>query len=366
MEKIKVLHVLGGLDAGGAETFVMNIYRNIDKEKFQFDFVVHNKEKKFYIDEIHSLGGKVFCVPRYRIYNHFEYVRKWKDFFKKHTEYHIVHCHVRSTASIILKIAKKYGIKTICHSHSTSNGGGISALIKNLYQKEIVNYADYLFGCSEKSIEWLYGKEYLKNKNCFVINNAIDTKRFLYDKSVSNKIKKEFGLEKKFIIGQIGRLSTVKNHIFSIKLLNEYLKVNKSAFLLIVGSGPLKENLVKEIKRLKLENNVLILSERSDVNEIIQCFDIFLMPSLYEGLPLSLVEAQAASLPCIISDNVRDGKLIKELIEQIPLDNNYQMWIKAIEKKKNNKKIDRMKEIKAMNFDIDENVKWLEKFYEKL
>ena len=368
MNKIKVLHVLGGLDSGGAETFVMNVYRKIDLTKFHFDFLVHNPDKDFYLNEVKEKGSKVYYISRYKLYNHFKYVMALNDFFNKHSDYKIVHCHVRSTASIIMKIAKKYGMITICHSHSTSNGKGIKAIIKNLYQKNIVKYADYLAGCSEKSAEWLYGKKYIDKENCIIIKNAIDTNKFLYNKKMSETIKKKLNLENKFILGQVGRLSEVKNHIFSLHLLKQYLKINENAVLVFIGDGPLRNILMEETKTLGIENNVVFLLNRSNVNEIIQAFDIFLMPSLYEGLPLSLVEAQTASIPCVISDKIEDGIIINDLVKQcsIEKENSIDEWLKGIEDFKNNKKKNRLEEIKNAGFDINDSINKLEKFYEKL
>lgn len=364
MSKIKVLQVLGGLDAGGAETFVMNVYRNIDKENFQFDYVVHDKNKNFYLKEIQKNGSNVFYVPKYRLINHFSYVKAWNKIFKEHPEYKIIHCHIRSTASIILKIAKKFDLVTICHSHSTSNGKGISSFIKKMFQKKITYYADYLLGCSKQANEWLYGKEYLNDS--IVVNNAIDTKKFIYNNNIRNKVRNELKINDKFIIGQVGRLVSVKNQIFSLNLLYEYKKKNSDAFLLIVGSGEMYDNLKNEIEKLNLNDSVLILQDRDDINELLQGMDVFIMPSIYEGLPLSLVEAQAASLPCIISSNVVSGDLIDCLIKRIRLDDDIKVWIAAIDEAKNNKRTNRMDEIKKSGFDISETVVWFEKFYKKI
>ena len=361
-KKIRILQVLGGLDAGGAETFVMNIYRNIDRNKIQFDFIVHNKEKNFYLDEIKKLGGRVYYVPKYNGFNHFQYINAWKNFFAEHSEYKIIHSHVRSTASIILKIAKKYGLTTICHSHSTSNGKGFSALVKKIYQKKIVYYADYLFGCSKEANEWLYGKKYASKS--FILNNAIDTSKFVYNYKTREELRKKLKINNKYVIGQVGRLISVKNHLFSLNLLKEYLKINKDVFLLIIGDGELYDVLNKEIKRLNIIDNVLILKNRSDVNCLMQAMDAFIMPSLYEGLPLSLVEAQTASLPCVISKNVNAGIIINDLVKRLSLDEDKKLWIEQFEKFKTNERINRIKEIKEAGFDIESNVIWLSEFYQ--
>ena len=177
----RILHVLGSLNMGGAETLVMNIYRNIDRNKFQFDFVVHGNTIGKYEKEILALGGKIYHIDEYRVYNHLKYKKIWSVFFKEHPEYKIIHGHMRSTASIYLKIAKKYGLKTISHSHSISNGKGVKSIVKRILQHNIPKYADYMLGCSQKANIWLYGKKNSLKDNCLILPNGIDNQRFVFD-----------------------------------------------------------------------------------------------------------------------------------------------------------------------------------------
>lgn len=366
MKKIRILHVFGSLNMGGAETLIMNLYRNIDREKIQFDFAVHGNEKGIYEDEIKKLGGRIYHFHKYKLCNHISYVKEWNNFFKSHKEYKIVHGHMRSTASIYLKIAKKYEIVTICHSHSTSNGKGIKAVVKKILQSSITTTTDYFLSCSKSSAKWLYGNDILNSPNCYVINNFIDTKKYIYSKEKQETMLKELNIENKFIIGQIGRFVDVKNHMFTLKLFKEYLKIHDNAFLILIGSGELENTIIDKIKEYEVTDNVIILNNRNDVNELMQIMDVFIMPSKYEGLPLTLVEAQAESIPCIVSTNVNAGFIVDELINQISLDAPISEWIECIEKQKNNKKVDRSKEIIEAGFDAKENSKWFEKFYKSL
>lgn len=216
---IRVLQVLGGLEAGGAESFVMNLYRKIDKRNVQFDFVKHITHKGVFEDEIHQMGGKIYQCPQYTGKNHFAYCKWWDDFFEEHPEYHMIHGHVRSTAAIYLKIAKKHDLVTIAHSHSTSNGSGVSAMVKDLMQLPIRNTADYLFACSDRAGEWLFGKKATKMPNYQMIPNGIDLSRFAFDEKKRFQMRKELFIdETALVLGHVGRMTEPKNHKFLLQL----------------------------------------------------------------------------------------------------------------------------------------------------
>ncbi len=192
---IRILHVIGSLNSGGSQTLVMNIYRNIDRNKFQFDFVIDRPQELLYADEIKKLGGQIYTVPQYKVYNHFAFKKAWKKLLKEHPEYKIIHGHVRSTASIYLKIAKRMGLVTISHSHSTSSGKGISAVIKNMLQSKISSVADYFMGCSQDANEWLFGKEVANSDRCIVLKNAIDIEKFKFNMKKRIDIRNELSID---------------------------------------------------------------------------------------------------------------------------------------------------------------------------
>ena len=364
-KQIRILQYIGSLNIGGSQSMIMEIYRKIDKSKIQFDFIIDRKNETLYEDEILKLGGRVYkfnsCVKGYNI---IQFKKEWNNFFKKHKEYKIIHCHVRSVASIVLKIAKKYGLTTICHSHSTSNGKGVKSYIKRKLQKRIVKYADYLFACSIDSAKWLYGEKMSQTNRCIIINNAIDTGKYLYNEETRNRVRKNFNFNDKIVLGQVGRLEEVKNYNFSIDLLSELVKRNSKYMLLIIGAGSLKDVIVDKIGKLNLKNNVLLLENRNDVNELMQAMDVFLMPSLWEGLPLALVEAQAASLPCIISENISDGILVDDIVSKLSIDL-IDEWVKKVEEISSTLKTrnDFTEIIKSKGFDIKNNVEIISKFY---
>lgn len=328
---IRVLQVLGGLEAGGAETFVMNLYRKIDKSKVQFDFVKHITHKGVFEDEIHQMGGKIYQCPRYTGKNHFAYCKWWNNFFEEHSEYHVIHGHVRSTAAIYLKIAKKHGLVTIAHSHSTSNGSGIAAIIKDIMQLPIRCQADYLFACSDKAGKWLYGKNAVKKPNYRMIPNGVDLKRFTYDVQKRCQMRQALGITgNTFVLGHVGRITTPKNHEFMVKLFAEYHKSNPNSKLLLVGDGDLFAEVKQQISHLGIDNAVVMAGSKTNTEDYYQAMDIFVFPSLWEGLPVSVVEAQANGLPCLLSDVITHDVDLTDQVHYLPL-NEEKMWLKEIE-----------------------------------
>ena len=363
---IRILQYIGSLNVGGSQTMIMEIYRKIDKSKIQFDFIIDHDNELFFSEEIINMGGKIYTLKNINEVNFFEFKKQWQNFFISHKEYKIIHCHVRSVASIVLKIAKKNGVKTICHSHSTSNGRGIKSIIKRIFQKNICKNADFLFACSEDSGKWLYGDYWdLKKKNCFLVNNAIDSSKYSFDCQIRKEIIEKYNFDNKIIIGQVGRLIDLKNHLFSLEIIKKLVEYNNRYILLIIGDGPNRELINDKIIEYKLEKNVFLLGNKNNVNEFMQAMDIFIMPSKYEGLPLALVEAQASSLPCIVSKNITAGFLIDELIYKLSLEN-IDEWVDVITSISNVKRINRKKRIIESGFDIKENVILLENFYIKI
>lgn len=320
MGVIRILHVLGRLDRGGAETLVMNWYRNIDRSKIQFDFVIHTKDKCSYNDEIVNFGGKIYSISRFNGRNYKEYKKSWNTFFLNHPEYKIVHGHVRSTAAIYMNIAKKYNCITIAHSHAINSGNGIQGKVKDVMQIPIRLIADYKWACSEEAARYLFGKKSLQQENTKIIRNAIDVQSFTYNESVRNLYRNKFDLSDSFVIGHIGRFIPEKNHQFIINVFNEVNSLCDNAKLLLVGTGPLFEHIYKLIKSLDLTEKVIILKDRNDVNCIIQAMDIFVFPSKAEGLGIAAVEAQTSGITCLISDYVPKAAKLTEHTYFLPID----------------------------------------------
>jgi len=361
---IRILHVFGSLNRGGAETMAMNLYRKIDKTKIQFDFVVHGDLVGDYEEEIEGYGGKIYRIPRYKGSNHFLYAREWKRFLTKHQEYKIVHSHVRSTASIYLAIAKEMGRVTIIHSHNTSSGKGISAIAKNILQSRLRRVSDYYFACSTEAGEWLFGKEICQSDKFFLTKNAIDIEKFSFCEAKRAAVRRRLGLENKIVIGHIGRFNPQKNHEFIIDIFQKTLEILPKSCLLLVGEGNLEPIIQDKVNNLGLSDEVLFAGVRTDITDLLQAMDFFLMPSLFEGLPVVLIETQAAGLPALISTEISNEVKITDFIESLSLDENSSVW--AAEIKKMLQKITRKNMhaglLKA-GYDIKAAAAWYESFY---
>lgn len=363
-EPIRVLQVFGVLNRGGAESMLMNIYRNIDRTKVQFDFVVHTDKECAFYDEIRALGGTIYTVPRYNGKNHFVYVKAWKKFFREHPEYKVVHGHNYSVASIYLKIAKKFGCTTIVHSHSTSERKNFAGFFKKIIQHSLRNRSEWLFACSDKAGEWLYGDSCTKRENYFLLKNAVDTEKYRINTDSRERIRKELGIEENFVFGHVGRFNTPKNHTFLIDIFNEVYKENKNARLLLVGDGSLRVEIEKKIEDLGIKDAVIFTGIRTDVNVVLQAMDCFVFPSLYEGLPVTVIEAQSAGLRCFISDTITDEVCVTDLVRQLPIDCGTQQWKDALlEAAKVDVHRDVINEIVEAGYDIKTTSEWLAEFY---
>lgn len=363
---IRIVHNIASLHLGGSQAFVMNVYRNIDRSKVQFDFVVTPETKEGFYDEITNLGGKIFTCPRYKGTNHIQYNKWWDDFFNKHPEYKVIHGHVRSTASIYLKIAKKHELVTIAHSHSTSNGNGISAIVKRIIQLPIRKQADFLFACSDKAGKWLFGEKAITQQNYYMIPNGVDLKRFEFDINKRYQMRMTLGIkEDTMVLGHIGRLSTPKNHKFLLNVFNQYHKINSNSKLLLVGDGELFESIKQHINKLDINDAVIMTGSKQNTEDYYQIMDIFLFPSLWEGLPVSVVEAQANGLQCIISDVITHDVDLTALIQYLPLDE--KLWLSAITEAHKKKRIGLTSEdrVRLQLFDAITVANKLQEFYLK-
>lgn len=365
LKPIRVLQVFGRMDRGGAETMIMNLYRNIDRSKVQFDFLVHTDDQCDYDGEIRKLGGNIYHIVRYTGKNHLLYIKKWHDFLESHPEFKIVHGHMRSTASIYLKIAKRYGLFTIAHSHSiASRGNTIERLIKNIMQIPVRFSADYFLACSNEAGKWLFGEKITSKDNYKVLKNAIDVKNYTFDEDKRSEMRKLLGVEDGFVVGHVGSFTHPKNHKFLLNVFNEIQKQYQASLLLLIGEGELRAEIEKQISDLGLQEKVLLTGTISNVNEYLQAMDVFVFPSIFEGIGLATIEAQAAGLPCIVSDRIPREAFITDLIKSLPLNQNVGVWAQAILEIKNGfKRKDTSNEIYKAGYDVERNTRWLERFY---
>lgn len=366
-EPIRVLHVIGIMNRGGAETMIMNLYRQIDRGKIQFDFVEHTNERAIFDDEIERLGGRIYRCPQFTGGNYLAYRKWWKSFFDNEgAEYAIVHGHIGSTAAIYLKEAKKRGKYTIAHSHSSGTDHSLGNMVFRMLSYNTRNIADYFLGCSKIAGTDRYGKKIVESSGRFkVLPNAIDVDKYVYSPERRQRIRDELGYDQKqLLIGHVGRMTAEKNHTFILKIFKCISLTRSEARLILVGDGKLREELEKQVKKIGLSDKVSFLGVRSDVNDLMQAMDIFVFPSVYEGLPVTMVEAQAAGLPCVISDKVPMESIItKGLVTIRKLSDPPEEWANHILSKETLPRADRSKEIKENGFDIKNTANWIEKFY---
>lgn len=355
---IRILHVVTHMNRGGLETMLMNYYRKIDRTKVQFDFLVHRQERADYDDVIESLGGKIYRLPYLNPFSR-GYLRALDAFFEEHREYRIVHSHLDCMSAIPLKVAKKHGVPVrIAHSHTSSQDINLKYPLKLYYKTRIKNYATDLFACSEKAGKWMFGTDNFK-----ILPNAIDVKQYLYDSDKRKKKREELKVGNAFVVGNVSRFSKVKNHKFLIDILSELLKIDNNVKLILVGEGEEYEKIKCLVKNRGLSDNVIFTGLRSDVFEIMQAFDVFVLPSLYEGLPVTMVEAQAAGLPCFISDGVPIDCKITDDVYRISLDKGDKEWAEQIYTMRNFDRKNTYSKIVDAHFDIIQNAKYLQNFY---
>lgn len=365
---IRVLHVIGIMNRGGAETMIMNLYRHIDRSKVQFDFVENSREPAAFDEEILDLGGRIYRCPHYNGKNHFTYVKWWNDFFKAHPkEYPIVHGHLGSTAAIYLSIAKKYGAYAIAHSHSSGTDHSLRSYLYQMMSYNTRNVADYFFACSEAAGKDRFGRKVISGDHYAVLNNAIDVNQFSYNSRVREVVRDELGIgQNQLVVSHIGRYTKEKNHEFILKIFSELRKLGLGARLLMIGDGTLRTHIMQMAEQASLSSDVIFTGVRSDVERLMQAMDVFVLPSLYEGLPVTMVEAQAAGLPCIISDKVPPECILTEgLVDVMPLSASPGAWAEKILAKRAIPRTDRRAEIAAHGFDITTEAVKLQEFYLK-
>ena len=327
MEPIRILHVVPNMHRAGLETFIMNVYRNIDREKIQFDFIVHYKQRFDYDDEIEALGGKIYRFSVREDNDFIKYIRQLNAFFRRHREYSILHGHMESFGFIYSKIASRYGVKVIiAHSHTAFVIPTLKGLTKYFMNKPWKYYATELFACSDKAGRFMFPR-----RRFSIIKNGIECKQYAYNEGIRKEYRSKFNINNKTVIGHVGRFNTEKNHKFIVDIFKEYKKIDNNSVLVLVGEGSLLENTKAKVKQLQLEDSVYFLGVRSDMANIYQMFDIFILPSLFEGLPIVGIEAQAAGLPLLVSGEVTSELCITDLVHKYSLEASARQWAKEIQ-----------------------------------
>lgn len=373
MEKpVRVLHVLGGLSLGGAESRIMDLYRCMDKSKVQFDFLVHQdgteRVPEFFDKEIKELGGEIYRLPKFKVYNYMAYKKAVKRFFREHHNYAVVQGHMTSTASIYLPVAAKSGIPLrAAHARSAGVDKGIKGILTRLLRIPLLKRADYCFACSGEAGRSVFGKKWRGSEKAFIIPNAVDVQKYVYQEDVRKQVREELGIADEYAVGHVGRFHYAKNHEFLLEIfavLHERLKEEGvRAALLLLGEGPGMKAAMQQASDLGIRQDVFFMGNQKEVWKYYQAMDYFVFPSRFEGLPGTVIEAQAAGLKCLISDQVTHEAGISGLVHYEDIRLPAREWAEYIMDHMSYQRKDMCQTIKAAGFDVREQAKRMEKFY---
>ncbi|MDO4589841.1 MAG: glycosyltransferase family 1 protein [Slackia sp.] len=365
--RIRILHVIGVMNRGGAETIIMNLYRSIDRERIQFDFLVNTENEGDYDREIRELGGRIYALPRFTGTNYLAYKKACRAFFQEH-RYPIVHGHIGSSAAIYLSEAKKAGSFTIAHSHAQNfpiSPGEIAFRALSFPTRFI---ADYFMACSQQAGVDRYGKKAAESDRYHVLKNGIDLSSCGFDDNDRKSIRAELAIPRDALVyGHVGRFDPIKNHPFLVEVFEAALEKKPDAFLVLVGREDDAHAIRALCEEKGLMDNVRFLGLREDVHRVLSAIDVFVFPSFKEGLSIAAVEAQASGLPCLLSTGVPSLAQATKRVRFLPLDVGAHAWSDAaLELFEAHRKADRasaIDEVRRAGYDIAESTAWLQEFY---
>ena len=313
------------MNAGGAETFLMKIYRNIDRNKYQFDFCV-NTEQNYYQNEIREMGGRIYVIPA-KSESIVKYIVSLKSLIKNNEYKYVIRVNEHSLSVIDLLIAKSGGAeKLIMRSSNADSAGLVTRLLHKMFKFLPMHVPDVKIAPSKKSAEYTFGKSLVKRDKVVILHNGLDVSKFNFSEDIRNKYRNNLEINDEIVVGHIGRFFEQKNHMFLIDVFNEILKIEPNAVLLLIGEGELKNSVLEKVNKLGISRNVRFLGLRSDVNNLLMAMDVFLFPSLFEGMPNTVIEAQATGLPCLISDSITDEANITGRVTYYSLKRSSKEW----------------------------------------
>lgn len=358
---IRILQSVSNMDRAGIETMLMNFYRNIDREIIQFDFLSNKPKPGDYDEEITQMGGRLFVSPGYKSYR--KYVDYMTDLFKKHPEYRIIHTHNGSLMLYALRSAQLNNIPVrIAHAHATSIPFDFKNGIKMCMKPLIKHVATDYWGCSNAAGEFYFSKKRW-NKNNQLIHNAIDTDKFIFNEAARARIREEYGLGDKFVIGHVGRLTWQKNQKKLMEIFAALHKLNPKSQLVMVGTGELGAKLKKQATDLGVSDAVTFTGMQTNVNEWYSVFDVFVLSSWYEGLPVVGIEAQAADLPCVFTNTITPEVKVTDRVRFMGLDDDADAWAKAISDFQLRNRTGRFYDLKKAGYDIKTEALRMQKLY---
>ena len=351
----RILQVVTYMGRGGIESMLMNYYHHMDREKIQFDFLVHRVFRADFDNEIEALGGHIYRIPPMNPVSG-SYRKSLTNFFREHP-YRVVHCHLNYMSGIVLAAAKRAGVPVrIAHAHTASMTAGWKQAVRRLSKYLIPATATQLLACSTEAGKAVFGKHGFS-----IMPNAIDAKRYCPNKEIRAQVRKELGLGDSFTVMHVGRMVYAKNHEFLLDVFAEILKTEVNSKLVLIGDGELWDKIRTKVTQLP-DGSVIMLGTRTDIPRLLQAADVFAFPSIFEGFGITLLEAQAAGLSCIKSDTITDECIVTDLVQSLPIDDP-KVWADAILAAKGIHRTDRRNGIRAAGYDITVAAEKLTRFY---
>ncbi|MBU1241354.1 glycosyltransferase [Myxococcota bacterium] len=360
-ERVKVLFYAPGFLFGGIESLMIGWCENFDSKRVRFDLLREQREETDAVKRLKALGGNVYSLPHFRSLP--SYFKELTAFFRDHNDYDVLHAQTPNL--FVFFLARMHGIRNIViHSHTTRyNRYNISSAIKTVLNWNAKKLVTDRLACSHTAGQWMYGK----NKEFTIVNNSIDTVNYLFNSDVRDTTRAALGLSENLVIGNVSRFSIPKNHLFLLEIFNEILKINPKSKLLLVGDGELRPMIEKKIADLGLGDSVILTGVRDDIPDLLQAMDLFLLPSIFEGFPVTIVEAQASSLPCVLSDAVTEETRFTDLVSFISLERPAKFWAEQVlERAAKTERTNRYEDVVKAGYDMKTTAKWLEDYYFRL
>ena len=365
MEPIRILHENVIMDPGGIETQLMRIYRNIDKSKVQFDFLLHRTQKGAYDDEIRAMGGRIYYAEPFNPFRYAQYMNSMRRFFKEHPEYKIMIAHAELALGPLI-CAKEAGIPMrVCYSHNGRFALNLKRCFMDFETLFLKKFCTDMFAVSALAGRYTFGEKAVDEGRVRLIKNGIMTGDFVFSPEVRAQKRRELGLEDQFIVGHVGRFMQQKNHMFLLETFQKLHVLRPDAHLILIGEGRLEQEIKDKAAALGVTDSVSILGRRTDVNELMQAMDALVFPSLWEGFPNVAIEAQAAALPVYMSENITEEAHFSQYSRRLPLDIGPEGWAKAIyeDSAQPMERVDMAAFMRENGYDVTATAKWYEQFY---
>ena len=362
---LRVLHSVSNMARAGIETMLMNYYREIDRSQIQFDFLANKPVPGEYDKEIRDMGGRVFVSPGLNPLHFPKYKRFVADLLHNSSEIKIVHAHNEAMGYYALKSAKDAGIRVrIAHAHNTQIIRDYKYPLKMVCKQLLPGAATDYWSCGRDAGIYYYGEKRW-NASGFILHNAIDLSRFGFRQEERERLRQQYGLENSFVIGHVGRFNIQQNHTRLLDIFAEIAKAAPDARLALIGTGELEKDVKEKARTLGIQDKTLFLGQMANVNEWYQAMDCFVLPSLFEGLPVVGIEAQAAGLPCFFSDCVTDEVLLSPGARRIPLGTEDGEWAREIlaARQSETERIQGMEIVRQAGYDIHTEARKLQEIY---